>query len=260
MSLFLLCLISLFFSSASAACSQCTLGKAAFFSSNEGLSSGSCGYGPIALNMYGGHTAAALPSIYNNAEGCGACYQIRCKKSGLCKTTGTTIVVTDLHTDKSNTTDFVVSSRAFRAMALPGKDAQLLRIGIVNVEYKRVPCVYKRQNLALRVEKFSNFPNYLAVTVLYQGGQTSILGGDVAGVDRPSNWQYLSRNYGAVWDTSSAPRGKLMFRFIVKSGYDAQYFFTQQVLPANWKPGVIYNTSVQITNVAMNGCDPCPWK
>lgn len=63
--------------------------------------------------------------------------QIRCKKSGLCKGTGTSIIVTDLHPDKSNTTDFVLSSRAYRAMALPGKDKQLLQLGIADVEYKR---------------------------------------------------------------------------------------------------------------------------
>ena len=63
--------------------------------------------------------------------------QIRCKNTAVCNRAGTTIVVTDIHTDKTNTTDFVLSSRAFRAMALPGKDTQVLQLGITEVEYKR---------------------------------------------------------------------------------------------------------------------------
>ncbi|XP_057516798.1 expansin-like A1 [Amaranthus tricolor] len=259
MALFL-CLFFLLFSSASAACNQCVLAKAAFFGSDKALIGGACGYGPLALNFYAGHVAAALPPIFQNGVGCGACYQIRCKNTAVCNRAGTTIVVTDIHTDKTNTTDFVLSSRAFRAMALPGKDTQVLQLGITEVEYKRVPCVYKGQNLAFRVEEFSHPPNYLAIKILYQGGQTTISGAEVAAVGKPSNWIPMSRNYGAVWDTSKAPTGNLMFRFIIKSGIKNQYFVTNPVLPPNWKPGVIYNSKVQITNVALDGCTPCkPW-
>ncbi|XP_048492194.1 expansin-like A1 [Beta vulgaris subsp. vulgaris] len=254
---FFLCFIFLFFSSASAACNQCVLAKAAFFASTEGLSGGACGYGAL----YGGHVAAALPSLYKNGEGCGACYRIRCKKRELCSRKGTTIVVTDIHNDKSNTTDFVLSIRAFRAMALLDRDKQLLQHGIADIEYKRVPCNYHGKNLSLRVEEFSKPPNYLAIKVLYQGGQTSILGGDVASVDQPSSWVSLTRNYGAVWDTNNAPTGKLMFRFMIGSGFDTRYFQANEVLPANWKLGVIYNSTEQISDVALDGCTPCkPWK
>ncbi|KAJ8428540.1 hypothetical protein Cgig2_003788 [Carnegiea gigantea] len=259
MALFQLCFMFLLFTSAAATCNQCVLSKAAFFASSSGLSSGACGYGSLALNMYAGHLAAALPSIYRAGAGCGACYQIRCKNSALCGTTGTTVVVTDLHTDKTNTTSFVLSSRAFRAMALPGKDKQLLSLGIVDVEYKRVPCVYKGQNLALRVEEYSKFPYYLAVKILYQGGQTDILTVDVAQVGQ-GNWKPMKRNYGVVWDSNQIPTGPLQFRFAINSGFDARYFNTYQVLPKNWVPGVIYNSTVQINDIALDGCTPCkPW-
>lgn len=45
-----------------------------------------------------------------------------------------------------------------------------------------MPCDYKNQNLAVRVEEMSQKPNYLAVKFLYQGGQTEIVGVDVAKV------------------------------------------------------------------------------
>ncbi|CAL1394553.1 unnamed protein product [Linum trigynum] len=62
-------------------------------------------------------------------------------------------MVTDLNT--SNSTDFVLSSRAFMAMASEGKASEVLKRGIADVEYKRVPCEFKTKNLAVRVEESS---------------------------------------------------------------------------------------------------------
>lgn len=61
--------------------------------------------------------------------------QIRCKNSNLCSKEGTTVTVTDQNTN--NQTDFVVSSRTFSAMANQGKAQDILKLGIVDVEYKR---------------------------------------------------------------------------------------------------------------------------
>lgn len=44
--------------------------------------------------------------------------------------------MTDLNKN-SNETGFVLSSRAFRAMAVRGKDQDILKLGILDVEYKR---------------------------------------------------------------------------------------------------------------------------
>lgn len=45
------------------------------------------------------------------------------------------MIATDLNRD--NTTDFVLSSRAFMGMAKKGMGREVLKRGIVNVEYKR---------------------------------------------------------------------------------------------------------------------------
>ena len=55
------------------------------------------------------------------------------------------MVLTDQNND--NVTDLVLSKRAFFTMALNGKGADLLNLGVVDVEYKRYnftifPCVY----------------------------------------------------------------------------------------------------------------------
>lgn len=61
--------------------------------------------------------------------------QVRCKDKYLCNTAGTKIVLTDQNND--NTTDIVLSKKAFSAMALKGKAQRLLNTGRVDVEYKR---------------------------------------------------------------------------------------------------------------------------
>lgn len=111
--------------------------------------------------------------------------------------------------------------------------------------------------MAVRVEESSKKPNYLAIKFLYQGGQTEIVVVDVAQVGS-SNWMFMSRSYGAVWDTDRVPTGPLQFRFVVTAGYDGKWVWAQKpVLPADWKVGVIYDTGVKITDIAQDGCNPC---
>ncbi|XP_059314460.1 expansin-like A1 [Lycium ferocissimum] len=243
------------------ACDRCVhQSKVAYFSSASALQSGACGYGNLAIGFYGGRLAAAIPSLHKDGAGCGACYQMRCKDPKICSKEGTTVIVTDLNTN--NKTDFVISSRAFMAMANPGKAKDVLKLGIADVEYKRVPCDYKGKNLAIRVEESSQKPHYLAISFLYQGGQTEIVGVDVAQVGS-SSWNFMTRNHGAIWDTSRVPSGALQFRFVVTAGYDGKWNWAKSVLPANWKNGEIYDSGLQITDIAQEGCFPCDdgnWK
>lgn len=61
--------------------------------------------------------------------------QIRCQNTTLCNRQGTEVIITDLH--QNNHTGFVLSRIAFRAMAYKGMDRGLLKLRLVNVEYKR---------------------------------------------------------------------------------------------------------------------------
>lgn len=250
--LFIFLVIAISFSEA---CDRCVhKSRAAYFATESALSSGACGYGPLALGFNYGHIAAAIPSVYNQGAGCGACFQIRCSNDKLCSKSGTTLLVTDLNTH--NQTDFVLSSNAFMAMAQQGMDHDLLKLGVVDVEYKRIPCDYKHKNLSIRVEESSKKPDYLAIKVLYQGGQTEIVATDVAQAGS-SVWNFMSRNHGAVWDTSRVPSGRLQFRFVVTAGYDGKYYWAKDVLPQDWKNGAVYDSGFQITDIAQEGCSPC---
>ena len=54
-------------------------------------------------------------------------------------------------------------------------------------------------------------------------------------------------------------------RMVVTSGYDGKRLWAKYVLPVDWKTGVIYDTGVQIDDIAKEGCpaSECgdrPWK
>ena len=61
--------------------------------------------------------------------------KVRCKNKRFCSTAGTKVVATDQNYD--NRYDFVLSKKAYSAMALKNKTKELLNLGTIDVEYKR---------------------------------------------------------------------------------------------------------------------------
>ncbi|XP_022969217.1 expansin-like A2 [Cucurbita maxima] len=255
----------LFIASFANACDRCIFqSKAAHYYEDAPTSyGGACGYGNLGLEMSQGYFAAAVPSLFREGMGCGACYQVRCKNATLCNTMGTKVTLTDKNSD--NRTDFVLSKKAFTAMALKGKSQELLKTGIVDMEYKRIPCEYNK-NLSIQVVEWSHKPYYLAIKLLYQGGQTDITAVYIAAQDGSGEGRYMKRNYGPIWETNNVPGGAIKLVVIVVSGYNnGRGIVIDYALPAGWKNGDIYDTGIQIKDIASEYCNPwrCgeePWK
>ncbi|KAI3714191.1 hypothetical protein L1987_72786 [Smallanthus sonchifolius] len=255
MAIFIFFLFTLTITASASTCDRCLhQTKAVLFTNASALSYGACGYGSSAPSFYNGHLAAAVPSIFKSGSGCGACFQVRCMDSKLCSKSGTQVIVTDLNNNTQ--TELVLSSRALMAMANKGMEQKILKLGSADVEYKRESCDYKGKNLAVSVEESSNKLGYLAIKFLYQGGQTEIVAVDIARVGS-TNWGFLSRKSGAIWETSRVPIGALQFRLVVTSGYDRKTIWAKSVLPANWNAGVVYDSGVQIDDIAEEGCGRC---
>ncbi|KVI04021.1 Barwin-like endoglucanase [Cynara cardunculus var. scolymus] len=75
--------------------------------------------------------------------------------------------------------------------------------------------------------------------------------------DGSSNWSPMNRIYGAVWDTNRYLAGALQLRLLVISGYDGKWIWANTVLPADWEIKGVYNSPIQIDDIAQEGCSQC---
>lgn len=215
--------------------------RAAFYGSPDCLGSptGACGYKDYGSTINGGDVSG-VSRLFKNGTGCGACYQVRCKSSKCCSQDGVKVVVTD-HGVGDNT-DFILSVRAYTKLALPGLAAELLSYGVVDVEYKRIPCQYPGYNLMFKVHEHSKFPKYLALVAIYQAGVSEITAVELW-QEEWKEWRCMRRAYGAVWDIPNPPEGALSLRFQVSG---SKWVQLQNVIPSDWKAGATYDTAVQL--------------
>lgn len=98
---------------------------------------------------------------------------MRCKIPEYCDEYGSYVVVTDFGV--GDRTDFIMSPRGYSRLGRnPDASAELFKYGVVEVEYRRIPCRYKGYNIVFKVHENSKFPDYIAVAILYVGGQNDV--------------------------------------------------------------------------------------
>ncbi|VAH85047.1 unnamed protein product [Triticum turgidum subsp. durum] len=172
--------------------------------------------------------------------------QIRCvgKAHPACSGVPETVIITDMNYYPVARYHFDLSGTAFGAMAMDGRNDDLRQAGIIDMQFKRVPCEYPGLSVTFHVEKGSN-PNYLAILVEYGNGD-----GDVAQVDlmddgEPTGlWVPMKHSWGSIWrlDTRRSLHGPFSLRVTNGSG---RSLVADQVIPVNWKPDTVYSSTVQ---------------
>ncbi|PON64628.1 Major pollen allergen Lol pI [Parasponia andersonii] len=227
--------------------SQFTDSRATYYGSRDcyGTPTGACGFGEYGSTVNHGYVSG-VSRLYANGSGCGACYQVRCKNHQVCNSDGVNIVVTDY--GEGDRTDFILSSRAYSKLALPNTAKELFSFGVVEVEYRRISCQYSGYNVMYKVNEHSHNPHYLALLVMYVGGQNDVTAVEIWQEDC-KEWRPMRRAYGAVWDMENPPIGAVTLRFQATSSTGYTYWVqSTNAIPENWEAGAAYESDVQLTN------------
>ncbi|KDP39949.1 hypothetical protein JCGZ_03480 [Jatropha curcas] len=221
-----------------------TYSRATYYGSPDclGTPTGACGFGEYGRTVNNANVAG-VSRLYRNGTGCGGCYQVRCKAPNICTDDGVNVVVTDY--GEGDRTDFILSTRAYARLAQPNMVLELFAYGVVDVEYRRVPCRYSGYNVMFKVHENSRFPEYLAIVILYQGGLNDILAVQIWQEDC-KEWTGMRKAYGGVWDMPNPPKGYISLRFQVSGSEGLKWVQASNVLPSEWKVGVAYDSAIQL--------------
>ncbi|KAM3262634.1 hypothetical protein ACQJBY_053023 [Aegilops geniculata] len=217
---------------------------------------GACGFKNVNLPPFSAMTSCGNEPLFKDGKGCGSCYQIRCVSAGhpACSGVPETVIITDMNYYPVSRFHFDLSGTAFGAMAKDGRNDELRHAGIIDMQFRRVPCQYPGLTVTFHVQHGSN-PYYLAILVEYENGD-----GDVDQVDimqsRPDaaageggmaptgEWVPMTESWGSIWrmDTRRPMQGPFSLRITNESG---KTLVADQVIPADWEPNEIYSSIIQ---------------
>ncbi|KAL6128997.1 hypothetical protein ACLB2K_072350 [Fragaria x ananassa] len=209
-----------------------------------GTDGGACAYAnAVDQPPFSTLVSAGGASLFKSGEGCGACYEVKCTGNAACSGNPVTVVITDNCPGgqcASDAVHFDLSGHAFGAMANSGKQPELRNAGVLQVQHRRVPCVYGGVDIAFRVDTGSN-PYYLAVVVEYEAGPGALSALELK--QGNSDWLPMQESWGADWkfNCGSQLQGPLSIRLIADSG---QTLVANDVIPVGWQPGQTYRSVV----------------
>ncbi|BAT75796.1 hypothetical protein LR48_Vigan01g208100 [Vigna angularis] len=222
-----------------------TCSRATYYGSPDcyGNPKGACGFGEYGRTVNDG-SVAGVSRLWRNGSGCGACYQARCKIPQYCDENGAFVVATDY--GEGDRTDFIMSPRAFSRLGRNADaSAELFKYGVVDIEYRRVPCSYSGYNVVFKVHEHSRNPDYFAVVVLYVDGTYDVTAVELFQQDC-QEWKPLRRAFGAMFDYSNPPSGEIYLRFQVSGSAGIYWVQSRNAISSDWTAGATYDTMVQL--------------
>ncbi|XP_068656129.1 expansin-A23-like [Aristolochia californica] len=195
-----------------------------------GTSGGACGYGDPVKEGYGVETTALSSSLYNNGEACGACFEVQCYNTPhWCQHGSVHVTATNLCPPggvcSPPNKHFDLSEPMFRKIAK-------IEAGIINVQYRRVPCV---KTGGVKFELKGN-PSFLLVLIYNVGGTGDISSVNIKG--SKTGWLPMMRNWGENWQINASFLGQSL-SFQVKTS-DGKMVQSDNVAPSNWQFGQTY--------------------
>ncbi|KAJ1296304.1 hypothetical protein BS78_01G289900 [Paspalum vaginatum] len=205
---------------------------------------GACGFKHTNQYPFSSMTSCGNEPIFKDGKGCGSCYQIRCVKSNhpACSGVAQTVVITDMNYYPVAKYHFDLSGTAFGAMATSGLNDKLRHAGIIDMEFRRVPCNFPGLTINFVVQHGSN-PMYLAVLVEFEDKD-----GDVVQVDIMENnsghWEAMHESWGSIWriDPNHPLKGPYSLRITNESG---RQLVAKNIIPANYIPDTNYRSYIQ---------------
>jgi hypothetical protein len=170
--------------------------------------------------------------------------QIRCLKSNhpACSGVAQTVIITDMNYYPVAKYHFDLSGTAFGSMASWGLNDKLRHAGIIDMQFRRVPCNFPGLTITFRVQHGSN-PMYLAVLIEHENKDGDVVQADIM-QSNSGHWEPMHESWGSIWriDPNRPLRGPFSMRITNESG---RQLVAKNVIPANYIPDVDYRSFVQ---------------
>ncbi|CAN6283968.1 unnamed protein product [Urochloa humidicola] len=205
---------------------------------------GACGFKHTNQYPFSSMTSCGNEPIFKDGKGCGSCYQIRCLKSNhpACSGVPQTVVITDMNYYPVAKYHFDLSGTAFGAMANPGLNDKLRHAGIIDMQFRRIPCNFPGLTINFVVQHGSN-PMYLAVLVEFEDKDGDVVQVDIMQHDS-GYWEPMHESWGSIWriDPNRPLKGPYSLRITNESG---RKLVAKDIIPDNYIPDTNYRSYVQ---------------
>uniref|UniRef100_A0ACD5U4C1 Uncharacterized protein n=1 Tax=Avena sativa TaxID=4498 RepID=A0ACD5U4C1_AVESA len=209
---------------------------------------GACGFKNVNKYPFSAMTSCGNEPLFQDGAGCGTCYQIRCVRANnpACSGQPRTVVITDMNYYPVARYHFDLSGTAFGAMAMGGKNDQLRHAGIIDMQFRRVPCNFPGMKVTFYILPGAN-PNYFPVVAAYANRDGTVVKMEVmrSRKGRPTGqWENMYRSWGTVFrlDTREALQGPLSLRITSDSG---KTLMANNIIPAGWTGGTSFWSNMQ---------------
>lgn len=237
-----LILVALTATSAAVAQGEWDTADATFYGDMSGKATmgGPCGYGDLFEQGYGLANTAVSGVLFNDAQTCGACYEVKCfNDTKRCTPEIAKMTVTSLCPPDPKLPGGGLCQPPRKhfdmSMAMYMKIATSPHAGSIPIQFRRVPCV-KTGGIKFQIK---GNPWWFLVLVYNVAGSGDVSAVKVKG-SKGGEWIAMEREWGQKWHVMMKPElvGQGL-SFQVTTG-DGKMVESDNVAPENWQYGQIF--------------------